>query len=55
MRFQLFLKPEDEARFREQKLRELLLTQMAADGDPPALASPAQMNIPNYVQVEERA
>lgn len=68
MRFQLKLRPQDEARFREQKLREILLSQLPGNqfelvfwfaeevGDeaaPPVL--PAVRGIPEYVQLEERA
>jgi hypothetical protein len=67
MRFQLALRPEDEAAFHAQKLREIVLSQQAdggfelafafaeaeADAADPAPAAPDE--IPEYLMVEETA
>ena len=69
MRFQLALRPEDEAAFHASKLREIVLacrpdgvyvlSFFLADPDEPAAASnpalPASGEIPEYVMVEEVA
>ena len=67
MRFQLALRPEDEAAFHAQKLREIVLSQQAdggfelafafaeaeSDATDPAPAAPDE--IPEYLMVEESA
>ena len=66
MRFQLALRPEDEAAFHEQKLREIVLSQQAggsfelafsfAETDTDAADSAgAADEIPEYLMVEETA
>jgi len=66
MRFQLALRPEDEAAFHEQKLREIVLSQQAGGGFELAFsfaetdtdaadAAAAPDEIPEYLMVEETA
>jgi len=65
MRFQLALRPEDEAAFHEQKLREIVLSQQAggsfelafsfAETDTDAVDATAADEIPQYLMVEEAA
>jgi hypothetical protein len=70
MRFQLYLRPEDESRFRQDRVREIVLTragtgfelvftfaQEAGEAAAPARLPAAAENgvVPNSVQVEERA
>lgn len=65
MRFQLALRPEDEAAFHEQKLREIVLSQQAggsfelafsfAETDTDAVYATAADEIPEYLMVEEAA
>ena len=70
IRFQLSLRPEDEAAFHAQKLREIVLSQQAnggfelscwfaeADGDNAAVTPPIAAvadEIPEYLMVEETA
>lgn len=67
MRFQLALRPEDEAAFHEQKLREIVLSQLAgggfelafwfaeADADTAGVAAADPDEIPEYLMVEETA
>ena len=65
MRFQLALRPEDEAAFHEQKLREMVLSQQAggsfelafsfAETDSDAFVESAADEIPEYLMVEEAA
>ena len=66
MRFQLALRPEDEAAFHEQKLREIVLSQQSGGGFELAFsfaetdtdaadAAAAADEIPEYLMVEETA
>ena len=69
MRFQLALRPEDEAAFHAQKLREIVLSRQAdggfelsfwfADAEPDNATTAQQMatpdEIPEYLMVEETA